>query len=70
VGLIKKALLKYCGTLDQGAEVEEYLGEVLMGLRFCVARAHRYSPYRVVFGTEPLLPSSLKTRQFELEEAL
>lgn len=41
-----------------------------MGLRFTVSRAHGNTPYRVLFGKEPLLPSTLKVREFDLEAAL
>ena len=41
-----------------------------MGLRFTVSRAHGVTPYKLLFGREPLLPSSVKVREFNLEAAL
>ena len=41
-----------------------------MGLRFTVSRAHGVTPYRLLFGKEPLLPSSVRLREFDLEAAL
>ena len=41
-----------------------------MGLRFTVSRAHGVTPYRVIFGCEPLLPSAVKVREYDLEAAL
>lgn len=41
-----------------------------MGLRFTVCRAHGNTPFKVLFGKEPMLPSSLKVREFALSAAL
>ena len=41
-----------------------------MGLRFAVSRAHGRTPYSVLFGREPLLPSCFRVRDFDLEAAL
>ena len=41
-----------------------------MGLRFAVSRAHGLTPYRVVFGRDPMLPSSLSVGSFDIEAAL
>lgn len=41
-----------------------------MGLRFTVSRAHGVTPYRLLFGKEPLLPSTVKIREFDLEAAI
>ena len=43
---------------------------MLIGLRYSVTRAHGYTPYRILFGIEPSLPSSLKIREFDVEAAL
>ena len=60
VGLIKAALIKFCAALESTTDWQQYLGEVLMGLRYCVTRSHGITPYRVIFGKEPSLPSSVK----------
>lgn len=41
-----------------------------MGLRFTISRAHGVTPYRLLFGKEPLLPSSVRVREFDVEAAL
>lgn len=41
-----------------------------MGLRCTVSRAHGMTPYRVIFGREPLLPSAVRVREFDIEGAL
>ena len=41
-----------------------------MGLRFTVSRAHGVTPYKLLFGREPLLPSSVRVCEFNLEAAL
>ena len=41
-----------------------------MGLSFTVSRAHGVTPYRLLFGKEPLLPSSVRLRKFDLEAVL
>lgn len=56
--LLKTALAKYCQVLE-GEDWVEYLGEALMGLRFTITRAHGFSPYHLLFGREPQLPSSV-----------
>ena len=70
MGLIKAALKKFCGTLEVGTNWIQYLGEIAMGLRFTVSRAHGLTPYRAIFGREPTLPSSIYTTDFDLDAAL
>ena len=41
-----------------------------MGLRFCVARSHGVTPYRMIFGRDPQLPSTIKLQNFDVELAL
>ena len=41
-----------------------------MGLRFSITRAHSMTPYRVLYGREPMLPSSILIRNFDLDKAL
>ena len=68
--MIKLALVKYCQEIEAGTDWEQYLGEVAMGLRSAVSRAHGKTPYSVLFGREPQLPSSFRMRDFDLEAAL
>lgn len=64
------ALKKFCGTVEAGTEWQDYIGEITMGLRFCVTRAHSLTPYRVIFGRDPMLPSTILRREFNLDKAL
>ena len=41
-----------------------------MGLRFSITRAHSMTPYRVLFGKEPMLPSTILIREFDIDKAL
>lgn len=41
-----------------------------MGLRFSITRAHSMTPYRVLFGRDPMLPSTILKRDFDLDKAL
>ena len=41
-----------------------------MGLRFSITRAHSMTPYHVLYGREPMLPSSILIRNFDLDKAL
>ena len=60
VGLIKNALKKYCAYAESWQDWREYLGEILMGLRFLVTRSHGYSPFFCVHGFEVDLPTFLQ----------
>ena len=46
------------------------MGEIVMGLRFSITRAHRITSYRVLFGRDPMLPSTILKREFDLDSAL
>lgn len=70
MGLVKAALKKFCGYVEVGTNWEKYIGEILMGLRFSVTRAHSLTPYRVLYGREPMLPSTILVRSFDLDKAL
>ena len=61
---------KFCDSIEVGTEWIPYLGEIAMGLRCTVSRAHGMTPYRVIFGREPSLPSSIYSKDFDLEAAL
>ena len=41
-----------------------------MGLRFCATRAHSMTPYRVLYVKEPMLPSTILIREFNIDKAL
>ena len=41
-----------------------------MGLRYCISRSHGATPYRVIFGKEPSLPSAVKAKSIDIEQAL
>ena len=42
---------------------------MLIGLRYTVTRAYGYTPYKVLFGVDPQLPSSLKARGYNVQAA-
>ena len=60
MGLIKKALLRYCDDFDDPKAWREYLGEVLLGVRCLVTRSHGFTPFFLLFGKEADLPSFLR----------
>ena len=43
------------------------MGEIVMGLCFSVTRAHSMTPYKVLFGRDPMLPSTILKREFDLD---
>jgi hypothetical protein len=58
--------LKYCGSLDSEAEWSSYLGEILLGMRCLVTRAHGLTPFFVVHGFQADLPHYLRTASTNL----
>ena len=59
---IKNALVKMCG--ENGGKWQQFLPAVLFADRISTKRSTGYSPYKLLFGRQPILPVDIKTSTY------
>ena len=59
---VKACLQRYIDTVGDSRHWDEYLPWILMGYRCTPQEATKVSPYLVLFGSEPVIPPSIRER--------